>query len=547
MTLDATLQFLAQQADSLSETSLRTMFQEDPDRFARFSAHFDDLLLDFSKVKLDAKALELLLQLARSADVETKRAAMFAGEKINSTEDRAVLHTALRNRSEDPILADGKDVMPDVRAVLDAMADFSEAVRSGELTSSSGAPFTDVVNIGIGGSDLGPAMATLALAPYHDGPELHYVSNVDGAHIADTLEKLDPATTLIIIASKTFTTVETMTNGQTARKWIADALGEDAVGGHFAAVSTALGKVAKFGIEEDRVFGFWDWVGGRYSIWSAIGLPLMIAVGPDAFHEFLDGAHALDTHFQTAPLEENLPVLMALIGIWHRDVLGYSSRAVLPYDQRLCRLPAYLQQLDMESNGKRVRKDGLPVEMDTGPLVWGEPGTNGQHAFYQLLHQGTTVIPCEFLIAAKGHEDDLAHHHDLLMANCLAQSEALMLGRTLDEAKSQLAASGLADDDVNRLAPHKVFPGDRPSLTLVYGQLTPFALGRLIALYEHRVFVEGTIWGINSFDQWGVELGKELATALLPMVKGDRDPTTKDSSTRGLLFALRPENPAKDY
>lgn len=540
MTLDAAFEMLAQQANALSDTSLRTMFQEDPERFAKFSTHFEDLLLDYSKVKLDAKALELLLQVARLAGVEAERTAMFSGEKINATENRAVLHTALRNRSDDPVLVDGKDVMPDIRSVLDAMADFAEAIRSGELTSSSEAPFTDVVNIGIGGSDLGPAMTTLALAPYHDGPELHYVSNVDGAHIADTLEKLDPATTLIIVASKTFTTVETMTNAQTARKWIADALGEEAVGDHFAAVSTALDKVAAFGINEERVFGFWDWVGGRYSIWSAIGLPLMISIGPDAFFEFLEGAHALDTHFNTAPLEENLPVLMALIGIWHRNVLGYGARAVLPYDQRLSRLPAYLQQLDMESNGKRVKLDGTAVERDTGPLVWGEPGTNGQHAFYQLLHQGTSDIPCEFLIAAKGHEEDLAHQHELLISNCLAQSEALMLGRTLEEAKALLADAGLSEENIDRLAPHKVFPGDRPSLTLVYDQLTPFTVGRLIALYEHRVFVEGVIWGINSFDQWGVELGKELATALLPIVRGEAAPVGKDSSTKGLLAALRP-------
>jgi len=539
MTLEATMTLLAQQADALRGTTLRTLFQEDPDRFAKFSARVDDLLLDYSKVKLDANALEQLLQLARITDVEGKRAALFEGGKINTTENRAVLHTALRNRSEDPVFVDSEDVMPGIRSVLDAMADFAEAVRSGELTSSAGTAFTDVVNIGIGGSDLGPAMTTLALAPYHDGPELHYVSNVDGAHIADTLEKLDPETTLFIVASKTFTTVETMTNAQTARKWIAGALGEEAVGDHFAAVSTALDRVEAFGIAQDRVFGFWDWVGGRYSIWSAIGLPLMIAVGPDAFFEFLDGAHALDTHFQTAPLEENLPVLMALIGVWHRNVLGYGARAVLPYDQRLARLPAYLQQLDMESNGKRVTCKGTPVAMNTGPLVWGEPGTNGQHAFYQLLHQGTTVIPCEFLIAAKGHEDDLAHQHELLISNCLAQSEALMLGRTLEEARTLLIDTGFSAEAADKLAPHKVFPGDRPSVTLTYNQLTPFALGRLIALYEHRVFVEGVIWGINSFDQWGVELGKELATALLPMVRGKIAPVTKDASTRGLLAALR--------
>lgn len=539
MTLEATLASLARQAEKLNTTTLRNLFADDPDRFETFSARTDDLLLDYSKTKIDGDALAGLLSLAVEAGVEGRRSAMFAGEKINETEQRAVLHTALRNRSDTPVMVDGNDVMPDVRSVLDAMADFAEAVRSGELVGSSGAPFTDVVNIGIGGSDLGPVMTTLALAPYHDGPELHYVSNVDGAHIADTLEKLDPETTLIIVASKTFTTIETMTNAATARKWIASALGEQAVGKHFAAVSTALDKVAAFGIDNARVFGFWDWVGGRYSIWSAIGLPLMIAIGPDAFSDFLEGAHAMDIHFQDAPLDSNLPVLMALIGVWHRDVLGYGARAVLPYDQRLSRLPAYLQQLDMESNGKRVKLDGSPVGMDTGPLVWGEPGTNGQHAFYQLLHQGTTVIPCEFLIAKEGHEDDLRHHHELLTANCLAQSEALMLGRTLEEAKANLSASGMSESDVERLAPHKVFPGDRPSFTLVYDRLTPYALGRLIALYEHRVFVEGVIWGINSFDQWGVELGKELATALLPMVRGDVPADGKDASTRGLLSALK--------
>ncbi|MEM9630904.1 MAG: glucose-6-phosphate isomerase [Pseudomonadota bacterium] len=538
MALEAAFVSLSQKAEQLNSTTLRNLFSTDPNRFDRFTARTDDLLLDYSKSRIDAEALDLLIELAKAANVEGKRDAMFAGEKINTTENRAVLHTALRNRSGEPVFVDGKDVMPDVLSVLDAMADFSEAIRSGELTSSSGAPFTDVVNIGIGGSDLGPVMTTLALAPYHDGPELHYVSNVDGAHIADTLERLDPETTLFIVASKTFTTIETMTNAQTARKWIADALGEEAVGDHFAAVSTALDKVSAFGIDQSRVFGFWDWVGGRYSIWSAIGLPLMIAIGPDAFNDFLEGAHALDNHFRIAPLQENLPVLMALIGVWNRDVLGYSARAVLPYDQRLARLPAYLQQLDMESNGKRVKLDGSPVDEETGPLVWGEPGTNGQHAFYQLLHQGTTVIPCEFLIAANGHEDDLKNHHDLLIANCLAQSEALMLGRTLEEAKSLLAASGLDAVEVDHLAPHKVFPGNRPSLTLAYDQLTPYSLGRLIALYEHRVFVEGVIWGINSFDQWGVELGKELATALLPMVKGEASADDKDASTKGLLVAL---------
>ncbi|WP_040617121.1 glucose-6-phosphate isomerase [Roseibium sp. TrichSKD4] len=539
VSLETVFRSLSEKANKLKQSSLRDLFAGDPDRFFTFSATTGDLLLDYSKSHIDKEAMALLEQLAREAKVEEQRSAMFAGEKINTTEDRAVLHTALRNQSGHPVLVDGDDVMPDVQAVLSAMSDFSEAVRSGDITGATGKAIKDVVNIGIGGSDLGPAMCTLALAPYHDGPDLHYVSNVDAAHLADALEGLDPETTLFIIASKTFTTIETMTNARSARKWVAEALGEEAVGAHFAAVSTALDKVAEFGISSERVFGFWDWVGGRYSIWSAIGLPLMIAIGPDAFHEFLEGAHAMDQHFQTAPLLENLPVLMGLIGVWNRDVLGHQARAVLPYDQRLSRLPAYLQQLDMESNGKRVTKDGTAVDQETGPLVWGEPGTNGQHAFYQLLHQGTTVIPCEFIVAAKGHEPEMCHHHEMLVANCLAQSEALMKGRTLEEATAQLETAGKSADEIKTLAPHKVFPGNRPSLTLVHDQLTPFALGRLIALYEHSVFVEGVIWNINSFDQWGVELGKELATALLPMVQGAAEASGKDASTQGLLARVR--------
>ena len=532
-------QSLKSHAEALKGTSLRQLFAANPDRFAELSRSDADLLVDFSKSRLTPELLALLCRFAREAGVEARRDAMFAGEKINATEKRAVLHTALRNLSDNPVIVDGEDVMPDVREVLATLGDFAEGLRAGEITGATGKAFTDVVNIGIGGSDLGPVMTTLALAPYHDGPHLHYVSNVDGAHLADTLKALDPETTLFIVASKTFTTIETMTNARSARLWVANALGERAVGDHFAAVSTAIDKVAAFGIEPSRVFGFWDWVGGRYSVWSAIGLPLMIAIGPDAFAEFLEGAHAMDLHFQTTPVEDNLPILMGLVGVWNRNALGYAARAVLPYDQRLSRLPAYLQQLDMESNGKGVTLDGSPVSVETGPLVWGEPGTNGQHAFYQLLHQGTTVIPCEFIVAAQGHESDLAHHHEMLVANCLAQSEALMLGRTEAEARAQLAAAGLSPEEIDQLAPHKVFPGDRPSVTIVHDQLTPFALGRLIALYEHRVFVEGVIWGINSFDQWGVELGKELATALLPMVKGEADPAAKDSSTRGLLQALK--------
>lgn len=532
-------QSLKSHAEALKGTSLRQLFAANPDRFAELSRSDADLLIDFSKSRLTPELLALLCRFAREAGIEARRDAMFAGEKINATEKRAVLHTALRNLSDNPVIVDGEDVMPDVREVLATLGDFAEGLRAGEITGATGKAFTDVVNIGIGGSDLGPVMTTLALAPYHDGPRLHYVSNVDGAHLADTLKALDPETTLFIVASKTFTTIETMTNARSARLWVANALGERAVGDHFAAVSTAIDKVAAFGIEPSRVFGFWDWVGGRYSVWSAIGLPLMIAIGPDAFAEFLEGAHAMDLHFQTASVEDNLPMLMGLVGVWNRNALGYAARAVLPYDQRLSRLPAYLQQLDMESNGKGVTLDGSPVSVETGPLVWGEPGTNGQHAFYQLLHQGTTVIPCEFIVAAQGHESDLAHHHEMLVANCLAQSEALMLGRTEAEARAQLAAAGLSPEEIDQLAPHKVFPGDRPSITIVHDQLTPYALGRLIALYEHRVFVEGVIWGINSFDQWGVELGKELATALLPMVKGEADPAAKDSSTRGLLQALK--------
>ncbi|WP_244607300.1 glucose-6-phosphate isomerase [Bosea sp. CS1GBMeth4] len=517
---------------------LREIFAADPQRFAGFSARLDDLLLDYSKTAVSAETMRLLLALAEAAEVAAKRDAMFAGEPINTTEGRAVLHTALRNQSDRPVMVGGVDVMPEVRATLARMSAFAEGIRGGAIAAADGGRFSDVVNIGIGGSDLGPVMATLALAPYHDGPRLHYVSNVDGAHIADTLARLDPARTLVIVASKTFTTIETMTNAATARRWIAGALGEAAVGRHFAAVSTALDKVAAFGIAPDRIFGFWDWVGGRYSVWSAIGLPVMIAVGSENFRAFLAGAHAMDEHFRSAPLARNLPVLLGLIGLWHRESCGYPARAVLPYDQRLARLPAYLQQLDMESNGKRVHKAGGAVTRPTGPLVWGEPGTNGQHAFFQLLHQGTDIIPCEFLVAAEGHEPELAHQHRLLLANCLAQSEAMMKGRTLEEAKAQLAGQGLSPEAVEQLAPHKVFPGNRPSVTIAYRKLDPFTLGRLIALYEHRVFVEAAVFDINAFDQWGVELGKELATALLPVIEGKASPEAHDSSTAGLARYL---------
>lgn len=517
---------------------MRAAFKADPGRFERFSLSLDDLLFDWSKARVNDETVALLTELAQAADVEGRRAAMFAGAHINNTEDRAVLHVALRDTTSKEVLVDGHNVLPDVKEVLDRMAAFSDGIRSGSIKGATGKKITDIVNIGIGGSDLGPVMATIALSPYHDGPRAHYVSNIDGAHIADTLNALDPATTLIIVASKTFTTIETMTNAQTARKWIADALGEDAVGAHFAAVSTALDKVAAFGIGEERVFGFWDWVGGRYSVWSAIGLPVMIAIGADNFREFLAGAHSMDVHFRDAPLEKNLPIWLGLIGYWHRAICDYSSRAVIPYDQRLARVPAYLQQLDMESNGKSVTVDGKPVSGPTGPVVWGEPGTNGQHAFFQLLHQGTDTIPLEFIVAAKGHEKHLDHQHEMLLANCLAQSEALMKGRTLDEARAQLQSKNLPESEVERIAPHRVFSGNRPSLTLVHDKLDPFAFGRLIALYEHRVFVEAQIFGINAFDQWGVELGKELATELLPVVSGAESAEGKDASTVGLVAHL---------
>ncbi|MBN9054322.1 MAG: glucose-6-phosphate isomerase [Rhizobiales bacterium] len=519
-------------------TDIRAAFAADPKRFSRYSATLDDLLFDYSKCAVNDAVLDALEALAKEAGVEKKRDAMFAGEIINITEERAVLHTALRNRANTPVLVDGKDVMPDVNAVLEAMGKFADGIRSGALKGATGRKITDVVNIGIGGSDLGPVMATLALAPYHDGPRLHFVSNIDGAHIADTLKLLDAETTLFIVASKTFTTIETMTNAATARAFIVETLGDAAVGSHFCAVSTALDKVAAFGIYAARVFGFWDWVGGRYSIWSAIGLPLMIAIGKEDFAAFLAGGHAVDTHFREAPVRENIPMLLGLIGYYHRNVLGYPSRAILPYDQRLSRFPAYLQQLDMESNGKSVTMDSTPVEGETGPVVWGEPGTNGQHAFYQLIHQGTAIIPAEFMIAANGHEKTLRHQHQLLIANCLAQSEALMKGRTLEEAKAQLTAKGMDEAKADRIAPHRVFSGNRPSITMVYDSLTPFALGRLIALYEHRVFVEGVLFNINSFDQWGVELGKELATGLLPVVEGKESAAGHDSSTAGLVAAL---------
>tara|TARA_R110002073_G_scaffold7506_19_gene42858 strand:+ start:280 stop:1902 length:1623 start_codon:yes stop_codon:yes gene_type:complete len=512
----------------------------DTSRAESYRATLDDpilgqVLFDYSKTSIDAEARQVLLALAAESGVESRREAMFAGEKINQTEDRAVLHTALRNL-DGQVFVDGEDVMPDVINTLERMEKFADNLRDGRIRGVGGR-ITDVVNIGIGGSDLGPAMAVLALSPYHDGPQCHFVSNVDGAHIHDVLDGLNPATTLVIVASKTFTTIETMTNAETARRWMARAV--DDPSRQFVALSTALDKTSAFGIDPARVFGFADWVGGRYSMWGPIGLSLMIAIGTENFRAVLGGAAAMDQHFRAAPLAENLPVMLALVGIWHRQGLGHATRAVLPYDQRLSRLPAYLQQLEMESNGKRVAMDGSDLSVPSGPVVFGEPGTNGQHAFYQLIHQGTDIVPCEFLLAAQGQEPALAHQHRLLAANCLAQAEALMVGRSLDAARALMADKGLSGEELERQARHRVFPGNRPSTMLLYPRLTPAMLGAIVALYEHRVFVEGVILGINSFDQWGVELGKELAMQLLPMVEGSAEAAGRDGSTRSLIDAFK--------
>ncbi len=509
--MDSIWRMLRSNRTATADRRILALFDE-PSRFDDFSIRVDGMLLDYSKTSIDAAARRLLVQLAEEAGVEARREAMFNGEKINTSEDRAVLHTALRSRAE----SHSAGVLEGIRETRARMEAFATALRNGEIKAADGGPITEVISIGIGGSDLGPAMGVKALGAYHDGPKVRFVSNIDGAHFTEASKRADPARTLVIVASKTFTTIETMTNAETAKKW----LGKKAAKNQMVAISSALDKTEAFGIPPERVFGFADWVGGRYSMWGPIGLPIMLAVGPQRFGEFLDGGYAMDNHFRRAPLAKNMPVLLALTGIWHRNICDYPTRAVLPYDQRLSRLPAYLQQLDMESNGKYVTLDGSPVSQTTGPIVWGQAGTNGQHAFYQLLHQGTNVVPCEFMVAAEGFEPALQHHHELLKSNCLAQSEALMRGRVS-----------------KNLRPCREFPGNRPSTTLAYQKLTPFTLGQIIALYEHRVFVEGVIWGINSFDQWGVELGKEMATALVPLVQGG-DATGKDGSTQGLLKAL---------
>ena len=523
--------------ESLADFHLRHAFATDPGRAERFSIRDGDILFDYSKNLVTDETVALLIARAEAAELPAWREKMYAGDKINSTEGRAVLHAALRGAG--PFKIDGVDVSGDVAEVLGRFTAFADGVRSGAIPAADGAPFTDVVNIGIGGSDLGPRMAVRALSPFRaGGPRVHFVANVDGADISDTLAGLDPARTLFLIASKTFTTQETMTNAASARAWIVEALGEDAVGAHFAAISTAVDKIAAFGIDADRAFGFWDWVGGRYSVWSAIGLSLAISIGGDNFRAFLAGGASADEHFRNRPLADNIPVMQGLLGDWYRTFWDYRTKAILPYDQRLLEFAAHLQQVDMESNGKRVTRGGEPVSGPTGPIVFGEPGTNGQHAFYQLIHQGTDPIPCDFLIAATPQES-LGDHHAKLVANCLAQSQALMRGRTLEEARAQLLDKGLDADEADRLAPHRVFPGNRPSNTFAYRALDPFTLGKLLAFYELKVFVEGILWDINSFDQWGVELGKELCNDLLPAVTGETGGGDIDTSTRALLDTLK--------
>ena len=519
---------------------LAELFEHDRERAEHYTLRLDDLVVDYSKNHVDANTMRLLAGLARAVGVEAYRDRMFAGEPINNTEGRAVLHTALRNRGGRPILVQGRDVMPDVQAALDHMRAFSDAVREGTWTGHTNARVTDVVNIGIGGSDLGPAMATAALEPYSaGGPRLHFVSNVDGAHIGQTLRRLDPRTTLFIVASKTFTTEETMVNARSAREWLlATARDEAHVARHFVAVSTNEPEVRRFGIAPEQMFVFWDWVGGRYSVWSSIGLPVAIAVGFSRFEEMLAGAFVMDEHFRTAPIEHNIPMTLGLLGVWYSSILGVDTHAVLPYEQLLHRLPAYLQQLDMESNGKGVDRHGRPLPFGSGPIVWGEPGTNGQHAFYQLLHQGTCRVTCDFLVGQESPYP-LGDHHRLLLANCLAQTEALMMGKSAETVRHELASLGLAGAALEALVPHKVFPGNRPSTTIVYRTLDPRTLGMLLAMYEHKVFTMGAMWGINSFDQWGVELGKQLARRIDEDLTSDVDTRAHDGSTNALIALAR--------
>lgn len=527
---------LASHWDEVEALQMRDLFQENPERSGQMSIRQCGILLDYSKNRVVPKTLSLLLGLAAAADVDGWRRRMFAGERLNITENRAVLHVALRNRGNRPIWFDGEDVMPGVNAVLEKMERFSERVRSGEWKGHTGKPITDVVNIGIGGSNLGPLMVCESLKHYQDpGLRLHFVSNVDATHIRETLRGLNAESTLFIVASKTFTTQETLTNALTARAWLLDALTEPAaVARHFVAVSTHAQRVAEFGIDTANMFEFWDWVGGRYSLWSAIGLPIAVAIGMPRFYELLQGAHEMDEHFLHADLSENMPVIMALLGIWYADFAQARTHAILPYDQYLRFLPDYLQQADMESNGKRVTRFGRPVEYATGPVIWGTAGTDGQHAFYQLIHQGTQMVPCDFIIPVNSHNESGDHHHKLF-ANCLAQTEALMRGKTRKEAREEMEAAGMAAERIVDLLPHRIFPGNRPTNTLILDRITPSRLGSLIALYEHKIFVQGVIWRVNSFDQWGVELGKQLAGVILKELMDEGDSALHDSSTQGLI------------
>jgi len=526
---------LEEKFDRTKDVQMSEQFKQDPSRFDKMSIRFEDILVDFSKNRIDENTLELLLQLAKECDLKSSIASMFGGEHINQTEDRAVMHVALRNRGDEPVLVDGKNVMPDVREVLSQMEDFSESVRSGDWKGYTGKPITDIVNIGIGGSDLGPVMVTEALKPYAS-PSIkpHFVSNVDGTHIAETLKGLNPETTLFLIASKTFTTQETMTNANSAREWFLTKGDEQDIAKHFVAISTNTEKVAEFGIDTRNMFQFWDWVGGRYSLWSAIGLSIACTIGFRNFEQLLEGAYAMDEHFRKEPFKTNIPVVLALLGIWYTNFYGAETEAILAYDQYLHRFAAYFQQGNMESNGKYVGRNGSKVSYQTGPVIWGEPGTNGQHAFYQLIHQGTKLIPCDFLAPAKSH-NALGDHHKILLSNFFAQTEALMNGKNRNVVRAELKSSDLTDEQIEYLVPFKVFEGNRPTNSILFKELNPRTLGSLIAMYEHKIFVQGVIWNIFSFDQWGVELGKQLAKEILPELDDSVEVKSHDSSTNGLI------------
>ncbi|XP_071814842.1 glucose-6-phosphate isomerase-like [Apostichopus japonicus] len=528
-----------------SKLKMIDLFNADPGRFDKFSLTVETpdgpFLLDYSKNIVDEEIMGLLLNLAKSRGVEAARQKMFSGEKINFTEDRAVLHIALRNRSNTPILVDGADVTPDVNAVLEKMKGFCNNVRSGQWKGYTGKKITDVVNIGIGGSDLGPLMVTEALKPYAGDIKCHFVSNIDGTHLAVTLKDLNPETTLFVVASKTFTTLETITNATSARSWLLQSANDKAaVAKHFIALSTNKVKVSEFGIDSNNMFSFWDWVGGRYSLWSAIGMSIALFIGFDNFEQLLAGAHFIDNHFMTTPLEKNLPVILGLLGVWYHNFFGAETHALLPYDQYLHRFAAYFQQGDMESNGKYVTRSGRRVEYSTGPIVWGEPGTNGQHAFYQLIHQGTRLVPADFIAPVESQNPITAGlHHEILLANYLAQTEALMKGKSKEEAEKELKASGMAADKIEKILPHKVFEGNRPTNSILVKKVTPFILGALIATYEHKIFTQGVIWDINSYDQWGVELGKQLAKIIQPELGGDGKVSSHDASTNGLINFIK--------